>query len=244
AGSGEDNAAQSQVKVRGGADDGCVIAAEFQQIATETRCHAWRDFATHAGGTSGGDEFDARVIEKYFADGAVTKDEVADVLVLTAVIDRAHQQSMRTEGGKRAHLRGLPHHGITADQGIFGIPRVHSHREVKRGNHADYTDGLPGFHQSVPGTLRRHGLAVEHAGLAEREIADINHFLHYAFSLGNSLSGFHLNKNSQVMLVFSQQLAPALNHVAAARGWNIAPGFEGFIGSRDHLRCLLFGGAL
>ena len=103
---------------------------------------------------------------------------------------------------------------------------------------------MPGFHEAVAGALRRHGLAVEHAGLAEREIADINHFLDFAFSLGNRLSGFHLNKNSQVMLVFSQQLAPALNHVAAARGWNIAPGFEGFIGSRDHLRCLLFGGAL
>src|SRR5699024_8295675 len=141
------------------------------------------------------------------------------------------------------HFRRFPHHGVAADQLVCRVPRVDGNWEVECGNHSDHANRVPGFHETVAGTLRRHGLAVKHAGLPKREITNINHFLDFAFSLRHGLSGFDLNQDAQVTLVLSQQFSPPLDHVAAARSWHLAPRLEGFIGRCDHFGSLLFGSA-
>lgn len=138
---------------------------------------------------------------------------------------------MRAKSRQRTHLRWLPHHGVAADQRVRGVPGVDRDWEVKRGNHADHTNWVPGLHETVTRTLRRHGLAVEHAGLSQCEVANVNHFLDFAFSLRNGLAGFNLNQNAQVMLVLCKQLSPTLHHIATPWRWDFAPGLVGFIGS-------------
>src|SRR5699024_6636192 len=80
-------------------------------------------------------------------------------------------------------------------------------------------------------------------GLAQREVTDINHLLDFALGFRDGLAGLNLDEQTQVMLVFRQQLSPALDHISAAWCWYFPPGFEGFIGQGNHLCCLFLGGA-
>ena len=95
--SGKDDAAQRQVQIRGWAHDCCVVTAQLQQVAAKTRGHARSNFAAHAGRSGGRNEFNARVVEQHLADIPVAEDEVADVLILTAIFNGAREKRMRTK---------------------------------------------------------------------------------------------------------------------------------------------------
>src|SRR5699024_6167464 len=145
----------------------------------------------------------------------------------------------RTEGDC---LRRLPHHSIAADQGQSRVPGVDGYREVEGGDDTDDTEWMPGLHESVARALGRHGQAVEHAGLSDGEVANIDHLLNLTLSLGHGLTGFCLNQHSQITLVLSQQLTPAFHHSAPGRCRDCAPGLESLMGAVDgslNISCLV-----
>lgn len=72
---GEDDALDGEVEIRGGRDDGRVVAAELQQAPSETGRDAGTDLAAHAGRAGGADERDARVVHELLADGAVPQQQ-------------------------------------------------------------------------------------------------------------------------------------------------------------------------
>ena len=61
------HAAQGQVKVRGGGDDGGVVAAEFQQATAKAGGYPWAYFAPHAGGPCGRNQRHLGAIHQHLA---------------------------------------------------------------------------------------------------------------------------------------------------------------------------------
>ena len=110
---------------------------------------------------------------------------------------------------QRRQLRGLPHHRVPADQGDGGVPGPDRGREVERADDTDDTQRVPGLHQPVAGTLGRHRAAVELAGEADREVADVDHLLDLPAGLGGDLADLEADQGGQVVLVLGEQLARA-----------------------------------
>ncbi len=82
---------------------------------------------------------------------------------------------------------------------------------------------MPLLVHPVRGPLGVHGLAVEHARLADREVGDVDHLLHFTVALGLDLAVFQRDQRAQRILVFAQQFAEAAHRIAAARRRHVAP---------------------
>ena len=50
---------------------------------------------------------------------------------------------------------------------------------------------MPLLHHAMRGTLAGNGQTIELAGKTDREIADINHLLHFAAAFGSDLAGLY-----------------------------------------------------
>jgi hypothetical protein len=61
------------------------------------------------------------------------------------------------------------------------------------------------------------------AGKTDREIADINHLLHFAAAFGSDLAGLYHHQAAQLILGGAQLLAQEPDEFAAARRRNQAP---------------------
>jgi hypothetical protein len=82
---------------------------------------------------------------------------------------------------------------------------------------------MPLLHHAMSRTLAGNGEAIELAGKTDREIADINHLLHFAAAFGSDLAGLYHHQATQLVLNGAQLLAQEPDEFAAARRWNQAP---------------------
>ncbi len=57
------------------------------------------------------------------------------------------------------------------------------------------------------GPLRVHGDAIEHARLADGEVGDVDHFLHFAQAFGEDLAVLERDQRAEIVLVTAQLLA-------------------------------------
>src|SRR5438128_11261234 len=87
---------------------------------------------------------------------------------------------------------------------------------------------MPLLHQTVLVPFRSDGEAVELPGQADREIADVDHLLHFAFRLDENLAGFKRDESGQVRLALAQHGAKPADRFAAHRSWRDAPSQKGF----------------
>lgn len=101
---------------------------------------------------------------------------------------------------------------------------------------------MPGLGETVAGALGGDRTAVELAGEADREVADVDHFLDLAERLGADLARFDGDEVGQLVLVVTQQLAQAAHEFAAAGRRRGAPGEERLAGGGDGLLGVLGGG--
>ena len=81
-------------------------------------------------------------------------------------------------GGQGCFLRRLPDASVSADPRECCVPVPYGNREVERTDDANDTEGVPLLVHAVPWALGMHREAVQLAGKANGEIADVNHFLH------------------------------------------------------------------
>ena len=79
-----------------------------------------------------------------------------------------------------------------------------------------------------------HREAVEHARLADREIGDVDHLLHFAVALGLDLAHLEADEAAEEVLLRAQRLAHEADGLAAARRGNVAPGRECGGGALHH----------
>jgi len=59
---------------------------------------------------------------------------------------------------------------------------------------------MPGFHHAMARTFCGDRQAVKLAGEADREVADVDHFLHFAETLGADLAGLDGDQAAEVVL--------------------------------------------
>src|SRR5690349_8782043 len=82
---------------------------------------------------------------------------------------------------------------------------------------------MPLLVHAVLRTLRMHGVAVEHARLADGEVGDVDHLLHLAQPLGLDLAVLERDQRAEIVLRDTQRLAQQADGLAAARRRHAAP---------------------
>ena len=95
---------------------------------------------------------------------------------------------------------------------------------------------MPGLHHPVVGALGGERQAVELARQADREVADVDHLLHFAQAFGGDLAGLERDQPAEVGLGRAQLFAEQAHQLAAARRRHVAPGLEGRMRAADGLR--------
>ncbi|MNZ61401.1 hypothetical protein D3C78_794970 [compost metagenome] len=233
----EQDGAHGHVQIGAGRQDHGVVAAELEDAATEAGGDARGDFAAHAGAAGGADQHHARVGHQGFAGVAVADDQLAEAgRGVAEGLERLVEQRLAGEGGQRGLLRRLPHHGVAADQRQGGVPRPHGDREVEGADHADHAQRVPGLAHVVARALGGDGQAVQLARQADGEVADVDHFLHFAQAFLGDLAGFPGHQLGQLGLVGAQHFAEQAHQFAAARRRYAAPGLEGLLGGGNPSR--------
>jgi hypothetical protein len=92
---------------------------------------------------------------------------------------------------------------------------------------------MPLLHHAMAGPLRRDGETVELARETDREVADVDHLLHFAEAFLQNLAGFERDEAAQRILVGAQFLAEQAHEFAAPGRGHIAPRAERFDACRD-----------
>ena len=136
------------------------------------------------------------------------------------------QQRVHGKRGERGLLGGFPQHGIAACQRERRVPRPHRDREVEGADHHRRPERVPGLHHAMPGALAGDGQAVQLARQPDGEIADVDHFLHFAQPFLQDLAGLDGHQPPERLLVRAHQLAepahqltaPGRRHAAPRRG--------------------------
>ena len=94
---------------------------------------------------------------------------------------------------------------------------------------------MPLFHEPVTRPLRLNCQAVQHTGLANRKVADVDHFLHFAFAFSDDFSRLEGHELAELMFQFAQRVTQTANRLAAHRRRCHAPFRKRFLRARDCL---------
>ena len=237
------HAAQGQVKVRGGGDDGGVVAAEFKQAASKAGRDARANLAPHAGGPCGRNQRHLGAIHQRLAQRAPADQHRGQARRGRAPFgieagDRALQHGMGGQGRQAGLFRGLPDHRVAANERKGGVPGPDRNGKIEGGNHADHAQGMPSFHHTVLGSLGGNCISVQLPRQAQGEVTNINHFLHFAQALGQDLADLDGDKTAKIRFVGAQFLGPKPHQLASFWGRNCPPIAKGTVrgvnsGDRD-----------
>src|SRR5262249_11769621 len=137
------------------------------------------------------------------------------------------------ERRQRRLLRGLPDHGIAADQRDCRVPRPYRHREIECGDDADRRERMPSLHHAMARPLRGDGEAVELAREAAREVADVEHRLDLAAAFLEDLAVLEGDEPAEIVLRPPELLTQKPDELAAVWRGHGAPLPKGRIGARD-----------
>ena len=97
---------------------------------------------------------------------------------------------------------------------------------------------MPGLGHLVTRALRGDRLAGELARKTNGEVADIDHFLHFAQALGDDLARLKRDQRAERFLGSAQFFTQQADKFAAAWRRRLAPGHEGFLRLCDDRRHL------
>src|SRR6516162_9670108 len=135
----------------------------------------------------------------------------------------AFDQYLHRECSKRRLFRGLPDHGIAANDCESRIPRPDRYREIEGGDDAYGTERMPLLHHSVVWPFAGNGEAIELTRQADCEVADVDHLLHLAESLGADLAGLYGDKLAKRRLERAELFPQEPNEFATLRCGHRAP---------------------
>ncbi len=232
----EQDRAYGHVQVGAWAEDHRVVAAQFKDAAGKACGDFRRHFAAHAGAAGGADQGDTRVIHQCGAGVAAADDHLAEVLGgIGEFLQHALEQRLASQCGERGLFRRFPDHGVAAHQRQRGVPRPYGDREVESADHADHAQRVPGFAHVVAWALGSDGQAVQLAGQAYSEVADVDHFLHFTQPFLGDFAGFPGHQLAQVGLIFAQHITELTHQLAATRCRYFAPGVKCMLGATDLL---------
>ena len=224
---GESDAAHRQVEVGRGGDDRGIVAAELEEAAPGARRHHRGQGLAHAAAPGRTHEAQTRIGRDPLARLAAADHDLEQARgSLAEALERAREEGLAGKGRERGLLRGLPHHGVAADERQRGVPRPHRDREVEGGDDAYGRERVPGLHHAVAGPLGGDGEAVELAREAEGEVADVDHLLHFAAALLEDLAGLEGHQAAERVLGGTELLAEEPHELAAPGCGYRAPAAE------------------
>ena len=82
---------------------------------------------------------------------------------------------------------------------------------------------MPLFIHAMAGPFRMHGLAIQHARLADREVGHVDHLLYLAVTLGFDLADLQRYEAAQRVFFSPEGLANQPDHLAPLRRRHQAP---------------------
>ena len=71
--------------------------------------------------------------------------------------------------------------------------------------------------------FRLNGQAIKHARLSDRQVADVDHLLHFAFAFADDFPGFESDELAELVLQIAQGVAQTAHSFAADRSWRKPP---------------------
>ena len=174
------------------ADDHRIVAAELEQHAAEALGDARADGAAHRGRSGRRHQSDARIVDQRLADVALALHELDQARP-------AHRRS-RASARRTSAITASAHSGVfSLGFQITGSPHTsasaafHAHTATGKLNALITSTGPSGCHCSIIrwfGPLAGDGQAVELARETDREVADVDHLLHFAEAFLDDLAGF------------------------------------------------------
>jgi hypothetical protein len=144
---------------------------------------------------------------------------------------------------KAVFRRRFPNHGVAGNGGQECVPGPYGDRKIEGGNHADDAERVPLFVHPVLNALRMHGQAVQHAGLTDRKIGDIDHLLDFAIAFRFDLPVLERNQAAQRVFVEPQLFRHQSYGLAAFRRRHLAPLSGGVDRSGHHMFIVVVGSA-
>ena len=154
----------------------------------------------------------------------------APVVATDALRDLGHG-----DRGERRFLRRLPDGRIATDRGQGRVPRPDRNRKIKCGNDGDDAKRMPLLHQAMVRPFRLNRQAIKHPRLADGEVADVDHLLHFAFAFREDLARLERDEVAQIALLLAQSVAELPDGFSAHRPGRGSPFRESFLGAADHL---------
>ena len=106
------------------------------------------------------------------------------------------------------------------------IPRPDRDGKVERGDDADRSQRMPLLHHPVARPFGGDRQAVELPRQADREVADVDHLLHFAVTFGPDLAHLERDEIAERLLGLAQRLPEIAHEVAALRRRHLAPRLE------------------
>ena len=127
----------------------------------------------------------------------------------------AFEDGFAGEGGEWGFFGGFPHDAIAADQCEGGVPCPNGDGKVEGGDHADRANRVPHFAHMMFGAFGLDGEAVELAGEANREVANVDHFLHFTETFGGDFAAFYCRECAEVGFGGAELFAEEADEFAA-----------------------------
>src|SRR5262245_43896173 len=98
---------------------------------------------------------------------------------------------------------------------------------------------MPLLHQPVTRSFRLNGQAIQHPRLPDREIANVDHLLHFAFAFSDNFSGLERDDVAELRFQFAQCVPKTANSFTAYWARSRTPFQERFMRTRNRLVVIL-----
>ncbi len=229
---GEGDATDGEVEVGGGRDDRGVVAAELEDQPAEATGDDRSDGTAHPRRSGRRHDGDIGVGGEGGTDVGTSLEHLVETTRSAELGGGALEQGVACQRGQRRLVGRLPQHRVAGDEGEGGVPRPHRDGEVERRDHGARAHRVPRLHQAVARSLAGDRQAVQLARQADGEVADVDHLLDLAETLGADLAGLDRHQLTEVGLVLAQQLTEPADQPAADRRRRRPPLGEGLDGGR------------
>ena len=219
----ERDAAHRQIEIGTRRDDRGVVATKFEDRATEPCGDDGSDFTAHAGGSGGRHERCTPIGHERLAHFGVARHDLEDLLGCAGGSGGAASQNVGRHRGDGRDVGWFPDDRVAADHRERGVPGPDRHRKIERRDDRDRSVRMPGLGEAMARALGGDAEAVQLARESDREVADVNHLLHFTQCLGADLAGLDLHESREIVLVPAEFFAEEADHLATARSGNITP---------------------
>ena len=156
-------------------------------------------------------------VQHLLADDAAGADDEVEDARHAVIGHHAIGDVLHGDRGERRRLGRLPDDGIAADRGDRGVPRPDGDGKIERRDHADRAERMPLLHHPVARPLGGERQAVELARQADREVADVDHLLHFAVAFGANLA--HLERDEIAQRFLRPRAARCPDRGRDRRAW-------------------------